>query len=44
MTGHFRRDLRTGNQQIEIPESAVAFSAALFWPLDVVATALLCLR
>jgi hypothetical protein len=32
------------NQQIEIPESAVGFSAALFWPLDAVATALLGIR
>jgi hypothetical protein len=38
---HLTEDLRTGNEAIEFSEVAVAFSAGLFWPLDIVATALL---
>jgi hypothetical protein len=38
---HLSEDLHTGNQAIEVSEVAVAFSAAVFWPVDVVAMALL---
>jgi hypothetical protein len=38
---HLSEDLHTGNQAIEISEVAVAFSAAVFWPVDLVAMALL---
>lgn len=38
---HLTEDLRTGNREIEFSEVAVAFAAALFWPLDIVAAALL---
>ncbi len=38
---HLVDDLRTGDRVIELSEIAVAFSAALFWPVDLVATALL---
>jgi hypothetical protein len=38
---HLAEDLRTGNQAIELAEVAVAFSAGLFWPIDVVAAVLL---
>ena len=37
-------DLRSGDQVIEFSELAVAFSAALFWPIDIVAMALLANR
>jgi len=37
-------DLRTENQTIEVSEVAVAFSAALFWPVDLIAMALLAIR
>jgi hypothetical protein len=40
IAGHLFQDLRTGNQQIEFADVAVAFSAGLFWPLDAVAMAL----
>jgi hypothetical protein len=43
-TYHLIDDLRTGNQAIEFSEIAVAFSAALFWPADLVAMALLAAR
>jgi hypothetical protein len=33
--------LRSGDEVIEFSEVAVAFSAALFWPIDIVATVLL---
>jgi hypothetical protein len=36
--------LRTGDQVIEFSEVAVAFSAALFWPIDLIAMALLAAR
>jgi len=38
---HLIGDLRTGDQIIEFSEVAVAFSAALFWPIDVIAMSLL---
>ena len=38
---HLSEDLHTGNQAIETSEVAVAFSAAVFWPADLVAMALL---
>jgi hypothetical protein len=38
---HLIGDLRTGDQMIEFSEVAVAFSAALFWPVDVAAMSLL---
>lgn len=38
---HLAEDLRTGDQAIEFSEVAIAFSAGLFWPLDVVAAVLL---
>ena len=41
---HLLEELRTENEAIEISEVAVAFSAALFWPVDLIAMALLALR
>jgi hypothetical protein len=41
---HLIDDLRTGNQAIEVSEIAVAFSAALFWPVDLIAMVLLAAR
>jgi hypothetical protein len=41
---HLIDDLRTGDQAIEASEVAVAFSAALFWPVDLIAMALLAAR
>jgi hypothetical protein len=41
---HLVEDLRTGNEAIEASEVAVAFSAALFWPADLVAMSLLAAR
>jgi hypothetical protein len=41
---HLIDDLRTGNQAIEVSEVAVALSAAVFWPVDLVAMALLAAR
>jgi hypothetical protein len=38
---HLADDLSSGNRMIEYSEVAVAFSAGLFWPVDIVATALL---
>jgi len=38
---HLVNDLRTGDQAIEFSEVAVALSAALFWPVDVIAMTLL---
>jgi hypothetical protein len=38
---HLINDLHSGNRAIGYPEVVVAFSAALFWPLDIVAMALL---
>jgi hypothetical protein len=38
---HLVDDLRTGDRVIELSEVAVAFSAALFWPVDLVAMGLL---
>ena len=36
--------LRTGSQAIEFSEILVAFSAAVFWPVDLIAMALLAAR
>ena len=41
---HLMDDLRTGNEAIEVSEVAVAFSAAVFWPVDLIAMALLAAR
>jgi hypothetical protein len=41
---HLTDDVYSGNQEIEFPEIAVAFSAGLFWPVDLVAKALLSIR
>ena len=38
---HLIEDLRTGNEAIEASEIVVAFSAAVFWPVDLIAMALL---
>lgn len=41
---HLIDDLYSGDAAIEVSEVAVAFSAALFWPIDIVAVALLAIR
>ncbi|MBV8935625.1 MAG: hypothetical protein JO095_07460 [Alphaproteobacteria bacterium] len=41
---HLVENLRTGNDTIEVSEVAVAFSAALFWPADLIAMSLLAAR
>lgn len=41
---HLIEDLHTGNQAIEFSEVLVAFSAAVFWPVDLIAMALLAAR
>jgi hypothetical protein len=41
---HLIEDLHTGNQAIEFSDVAVAFSAAVFWPVDLIAMALLAAR
>ena len=41
---HLIDDLRSGDEAIEFSEVAVAFSAGLFWPVDIVAMALLATR
>ena len=41
---HLVEDLHTGNDAIEVSEVAVAFSAALFWPADLIAMSLLTAR
>ena len=41
---HLIDDLRTGDRAIEASEVAVGFSAALFWPVDLIAMALLAAR
>ena len=38
---HLIEDVRTGNDAIEVSDIAVAFSAAVFWPVDLIAMALL---
>jgi hypothetical protein len=38
---HLFDDLRTGDQAIEFSEVAVAFSGALFWPIDLITITLL---
>lgn len=44
LTHHLIDDRHTGDAAIEFSEIAVAFSAALFWPIDIVAMALLAMR
>jgi hypothetical protein len=41
---HLIEDVRTGNDSIEVSDIAVAFSAAVFWPVDLIAMALLTTR
>jgi hypothetical protein len=41
---HLIDDLRTADEAIEFSEVAVAFSAGLFWPIDIIAMALLATR
>jgi hypothetical protein len=41
LTYHLLADLRTGDRIIEYSDVAVAFAAALFWPLDLAAMPLL---
>ena len=43
-TYHLIDDLRSGDEAIEYSEVAVAFSAGLFWPIDIIAMALLATR
>ena len=38
---HLIEDVRTGNDSIEVSDIAVAFSAAVFWPVDLIAMVLL---
>jgi hypothetical protein len=38
---HLTDDLRHGQQAIEYSDLAVAFSAGLFWPIDIIAMTLL---
>ena len=38
---HLIEDLRTGNDAIDFSDITVAFSAAVFWPIDLIALALL---
>ena len=38
---HLIQDLRTGNEAIAASDIAVAFSAAVFWPVDLIVMALL---
>jgi hypothetical protein len=41
---HLIEYLHTGNEAIEVSEIVVAFSAAVFWPVDLIAMALLAAR
>jgi hypothetical protein len=41
---HLIEDVRTGNDAIEVSDVAVAFSAAVFWPVDLIAMALFSAR
>jgi hypothetical protein len=41
---HLIEDVRTGNNAIEVSDVAVAFSAAVFWPVDLIAMPLLAAR
>jgi hypothetical protein len=41
---HLVENLHTENEAIEVSEVAVAFSAALFWPADLIAMTLLAAR
>jgi hypothetical protein len=38
---HLIEDVRTGSDAIEVSDITVAFSAAVFWPIDLIAMALL---
>ena len=38
---HLIEDVRTGNDAIDFSDITVAFSAAVFWPIDLIAMALL---
>jgi hypothetical protein len=38
---HFGHDVRRADRTIQFSEIPVAFSAALFWPVDIVARSLL---
>jgi hypothetical protein len=41
---HLIEDVRTGNDAIEFSDVAVAFSAAVFWPVDLISMTLLAAR
>ena len=41
---HLIEALRTGNEATEVSEIVIAFSAAVFWPVDLIAMALLAAR
>ena len=41
---HLIEDVRTGNDAIDFSDITVAFSAAVFWPVDLIAMALLASR
>jgi hypothetical protein len=38
---HLTENLRTGNRAIEVSQIPVAFSAAVFWPVDLISMWLL---
>ena len=38
---HLTENLRSGNRAIEVSQVPVAFSAAVFWPVDLIAMVLL---
>ena len=38
---HLTENLRIGNRAIEVSQVPVAFSAAVFWPVDLIAMSLL---
>lgn len=40
-SSHLIGDLRSGHKKMEFPEIVVAFSAGLFWPIDIIAMSLL---
>jgi len=41
---HLTENLRSGNRAIEVSQIPVAFSAAVFWPVDLIAMSLLAAR
>jgi hypothetical protein len=41
---HLTEDLRSGNRAIQVSQVPVAFSAAVFWPVDLIAMVLLAAR